>query len=403
MTEFGVVSTGFNRKQLSDILADITARQRATFGALLDTAAATEIGQLNGTFASGLAECWEIAEAAYHAYDPDAASDAALTSLAALTGTARKAAKASSTVLTLNLNAGASVGAGSIVQHSTRPDIRFTVDVGVANLSAVAANFTVAATCSQVGPVGAIAGSLTVIITPASGWNTVTNAVDAIPGWLVDNDIILRQKREDELALRGGSTVAAIRADLLDTGNHPELSGINSVQVLENPTDTTSATGLPAHSFETVIDDFAADGVTHQVVTANSIAQAIWDSKPAGIAATGNASATATDKTGAPQVMRFSYITPKPIYFSLTLVRNSLYPSDGDAQVKAALVARGALLKAGESVVALIFKAVPLGIAGVVDVSAFTLGFGPSPAASVNLPIQVRERATVASPNTVLT
>src|SRR4051812_32783987 len=107
MTDFGVIPAGFNRKQLSDILADITAKQRATFGELLDTATATELGQLNGTFASGLAEVWEIAETAYHAFDPDAAEDYALTAIAALTGTARRQAKPSTAPLSLNLNAGA--------------------------------------------------------------------------------------------------------------------------------------------------------------------------------------------------------------------------------------------------------------------------------------------------------
>jgi hypothetical protein len=403
MTDFGVTPTGFNRKQLTDILSDITTKQRAAFGELLDTATATELGQLNGTFASGLAECWELAEGAFHAYDPDAASDYALTSIAGLTGTVRRAAKASTVLLTLNLNAGATVPAGSIVQHSSRPDIRFTTDTLVTNSSGVAAYFPASATCKQTGPIGAIAGSLTVIITPASGWNAVTNSADAIAGRDVDNDITLRQRREDELALRGGSTVSAIKADLLDIENRPGLDGINSAEVLENTGDSPDANGLPPHSFEAIIDDFEQDGVTHQVADPNNIAQAIWESKPGGIPSYGGSSATAIDSTGANQTVRFSYITPRPVYFALTIARTSEYPIDGDAQVKAAIVAKGATLKAGGDVIALVFKALPLGVAGVSDVTALTLGFAPAPVSSANLAVAVRERATFSSLNIVLT
>lgn len=397
MTDFGVTPQGFNRKQLTDIQSDIEASQRAKFGALLDVSAPTALGQMNGTFSSGLAEGWELAEEAYHAFDPDAAAGASLTYVAALTGTERREAKASTVPLTLNLNAGASVPTGSIVQHSTRPDIRFSTDALYTNPGGSAADIFGTATCTQTGPIAALASSLTVIITPASGWNSVFNPVDATVGRDVDSDVILRQRREDELALRGGSTVDAIRADLLDSANHPELAGIESVEVLENTSDAPDSNGLPGHSFEVVLDD----GPTPTVLDTD-IAQSIFDTGPGGIFSNGSVLANAIDVNGDPQPERFSRVLRRAIYVSLTVVRGIDYPVDGDAQVQAAIVAKGSLLLAGQSVVALSLEAAALTVAGVLDVSAYTQGFAPSPVLSANLTLGVRERATFAGANVVV-
>lgn len=400
MTDFGITPQGFNRKLLQDILTSIGAAQQAIFGALLDVGTTTELGQLNGTFASGLAECWELLEEAYHGFDPDAAEDFLLTILAALTGTERRAAAPSTfkavtlNALVVNLNAGAVAAAGAIVGHSTRPDITFTLDATVTNTTGSAADFTVDATCTQTGPTGAVAGSITLINNPASGWNSVNNPADVTLGRVVDSNQTLRLRRESELALRGGSTVAAIKADLLDSKDHPELIGIESVECLENTGDSIDTNGLPAHSICTII----YDGPTPSVAN-NDVAQAIFETKPAGAGTYGAVAAFALDANGDEQPINFARSTPKPVYFAMTLTKNTNYPIDGDAQVKTALVALGAPLQLGDDVVALAFRAAVLVVPGVVDVPVFTLGFAPSPAGTGNLAVGSFERATFNSAN----
>ncbi len=379
----GITPEGFDRKTLEQILSSIQASQRAAFGDTFDAVSVnTPEGQLNGIFASHLAELWELCEELYHGMDPDAAAAYLLTALAALTGTTRRGALASvSERQQLNVNAGATVPAGTLIAHELRPDILFATDEDVTNGGGAAANFEVTATCTQTGPIGALTGSLTVIVNTVSGLNSTTNLEDAALGRDADSDTVLRQRREDQLALRGGSTVAAIIADLLEQG------GIDAADVLENTSDVTVGT-MPPHSFEAVIDDGNVPSVDDDV-----IAQIIWDSKPAGIQTTGSDSGIATDAAGDPQTVYFSRVTYKPVYITLHQTTDGDYPVNGQDQTKDAIVAYGREhFGLGDAVIALGLRASAL-IVGVSDVPTFTLGFSPAPVGTANLAIAARERS----------
>ncbi len=398
MTVFGITPSGFNRKLLANILQDTQDRHRASFGAGIDVAIATELGQLDGNYASGLAEAWELLGQSYNAFNPEDAAGFTLDVLASLTGTTRDAAQPTKFTalsgLTVTLNAGTTLPAGSLFALPGRPDLQFSIDAAVTNSGGSPASLPATATCTQTGPIAASSGTY-VIATAVSGWTAVQASSAAVTGRDVANDIELRQKRANELALRGGSTVDAIKADLLDTNAHPELAGIRSVSVLENTTDVPDANGVPGHSFEVLIDD----GDTPSVAN-NAIAQAIWDSRPAGIPSSGSSSGTAIDKTGTAQTVKFSRVTLRPIYISATLTRGPSYV--GDAAVKAALVQAGSTLLMGQPVVALALQAVPLA-QGATDVPTYAQGFAPSPTLDVNLTVGVRERATFDASRIVLT
>lgn len=399
MVDFGVTDLGFNRKTLNDILASVQQHHRDTFGAGIDVAIAAELGQLDGNFASELAEVWELAELVYHAFDPEAATDYALEALASLTGTVKRQASATkSTAQTFNLNAGVTIPAGSLVAVDGRPDITFSVDAPVTNPGGSPADIPGTLTCTQTGPIQVLAGALTQIVTSVTGWNSTTNTEDCVTGRNADTNIELRQRREDELALRGGSTVRAIRADLLDFKNHPELVGINQVQVLENKGNSIDANGLPAHSIEVVVDD----GTVPSVADAD-IAQVIWSAGAAGgINTFGSVLYYVFDDNGDPQPVYFSRFTLRPVYITLSLTKDNNYPIDGDAQVKAALVAKGVTLTGGAEVVALAFRSAALSVPGVIDVPTYFQGFAPSPVSSANLFPAKRERAVVSSLNIVI-
>ncbi len=392
MPDYGITPEGFNKKTLEVILQDLSDSQKAKFGALYDTAANTAQGQLNGIFGSAHAELWELLEEVYHGMDPDAAAGYVLTALASLTGTERRAAKASvSRRQQLTLDPGASVPARSLVAYDTRPDIVFALDAAVENPGLVADDFEVTATCTVTGPISVPAGALTVIVNPVSGWTATENLADAELGRDVDSDIILRQRREAQLSLRGGSTVGAIRADLL------ELPDVRSARVIENTTDAT-VDGLPPHSFEAVIDD----GDTPTVPN-DTIAQVIWDSKPGGIATYGNTSGTATDENGDEHTVNFSRVTLRPVYIVMALTTTDDFPVDGIAQVKDTLALFGAQYGINQTVIALALRAAALDVAGVVDVPTFALGFSPGPVAANNLSPGARARATFSTTNMIVT
>ena len=83
---YGVLPTGFARKPLSAIKADLEADLRTEFGDTLILSPQSPMGQIVGTLADALAEGWEHVEATYQAWDVDQAEGRQLDALARLTG-----------------------------------------------------------------------------------------------------------------------------------------------------------------------------------------------------------------------------------------------------------------------------------------------------------------------------
>ena len=83
------------------------------------------------------------------------------------------------------------------------------------------------------GPIAAPANSLTEILTPIAGWQSLTNPQAGITGRNQETDAELRLRREQSLHLLGAATVEAIRSRLLQ-----EVPGVTSVTVFENVTMT---------------------------------------------------------------------------------------------------------------------------------------------------------------------
>ena len=73
MTDYGVLPTGFSRKPLSVIIAEIEASLITEFGPGLVQTAQSPMGQINGIFADRTSAVLELIEDIYHALDPDQA------------------------------------------------------------------------------------------------------------------------------------------------------------------------------------------------------------------------------------------------------------------------------------------------------------------------------------------
>jgi hypothetical protein len=386
----GVTATGFEAKTIDEIRAAIHQRiaDAPELGPHLDVSDHSALGQLTGIMAGLFGELWELAQIVFASQDPDAATDYALTVLASLTGTARRGETRTRVAVTLNIDAGETVPAGSRASVSGRPDIVCELEADVTNPGGSSADLPGVMLAVTPGPVAINAGTLTVIDTPVGGWNSVTNALDGITGRAEDNDIVLRQRREDQLALRGGSTIRAICADLLDSDAHPELDGIDTVIGLENPGEATDSNGVPPHSFEIVVDDGDPSSVDD-----DAIAQTIWDTKPAGIATFGDTTGTATDENGDTHAIRFSRREGVNIYVNYSLTTDDDFPSNGHDLVTAAIVALGDGLRIGDDVIYQRLRAAPFSVAGVLDVPTFAIGTTPGPAGTSNIPIAARARA----------
>lgn len=84
MSDYGIQPTGFVRKPLSVILAEIEAAMITEFGPDVIQTSQSPFGQLNGLMADLISEAWERNEELYQSYDPDQAEGNRLDILARL-------------------------------------------------------------------------------------------------------------------------------------------------------------------------------------------------------------------------------------------------------------------------------------------------------------------------------
>lgn len=393
MSSYGVTDEGFVDKPLEDILTELETEQKANIDPGFDVSAQSPAGQINGIFASKLRELWEVAQAAYNSVDPDSAIGQALTRLSLISGTVKEAATKSTVTATVNLNAGVTLAAGAVASVSGNPTARFVTTEAVTNGGGAPADVSVAMEAQTAGAVVANTGTLTVIETPQSGWNSVTNAADATIGEAAETDTELRSRRETEVRAGGSTKLSAIESAVA------AVTGVTKVRGFENVDNITDADGVPPHSFQIV----ALGG------DADEIAQAIWDTGAGGIEAHGSSSGNAIDANGATQVVAFDRPTERTIYMDVFLTVNTdpllgaVYPGDGDDQVKAALAALVQTFDIGDDLILSALYPSILAIDGVLDVTSIEADFSASPSATSNLTIGSRELADLDTANITVT
>lgn len=370
----GLTPTGFETKSVETIKAEIEAELRSRISPALNLAADSVIGQIVGTIASQLGQLWEVASETYASQYPDSANGFSLTSVAAITGTKREAATKSTVEATIDVDAG-TYAIGDLVAHvAGDPTARFVNAVEVVSAGGTE---DVMFESESTGPVRANAGTLTQIATPVSGWNSITNAVDAELGSDEESDSALRSRRETELAARGSTTADAIRVDIL------QLDGVDSAAVYVNDTDATDVNGLLPHSIEAVVEGGDQD----------EIAETIYLSKAAGINTNGSTTRTVVDSQNISHSIKFSRPTVKTVYLDIFVtVEGDTY--GGDDAIKEALVDYGDETYAvGDDVILSKLVAVIFGVSGVLDVTSIEAGFSITPSGTTNLTVGVRELA----------
>jgi uncharacterized phage protein gp47/JayE len=232
-------------------------------------------------------------------------------------------------------------------------------------------------TAETAGPVQAPANSLTVIETPISGWDSISNPLDAEVGNDIETDAELRARRAATVEKAGAATTEAIRSDLLD------LEGVVAALIFENRSMVVDIAGRPAKSFECVVqggDD-------------TEIAQSIFDNKPAGIETFGTTTENITDSQGFVVPIKFSRPTPVLIWLELDLTTDASFPLDGIDQVKAAIITYGLTLGLGDDVIVYPKLVGALDqIAGILDV-VVRIGTAMNPTLDDNIVIALQEIA----------
>ena len=320
MSDYGVLSTGFNRKRLDLLLEELNAEVQAIFGENFNVSPESPDGQVNGTISESNANLWEIAEEAYNAFNPSAVEDITQDNLYELNGLERLLATASTVSLTVTGTSGTLIETGSLIATSDTAD-EFSTDEDVT--IPIGGSITVSASSVNTGPISALSGTLTVINTPVTGWATVTNLSNALEGTNKESNVEFRARRERSVARDAQAIIDAIFAEVRS------VSGVTQAVVLENDTDSgPDANGLPAHSINAIVVG-GADA---------DIAEAIFLKKTLGATPFGTTTVVVKDNQDNDHSISFSRPTVIPIFVEVNLTTFSGYPVDGDAQIAQAII-----------------------------------------------------------------
>lgn len=433
----GLTLAGFEIATLADLRDQINAAWLLAFGSSMDVSDRSPDGQLIGIVAERFALLWELGEAINSSQDPNKAAGAALDAICALTGTRRRLASFSAVTVTLTGTPTTPVAAGSLISTvSTGRQFQtlelatiaaaaawagsttYAAGAAVTNASSVyrcsiagtsaasggpttdateitdgtvrwrflgeGAGFVEVLTRATVtGPVVAVSGDLRTIDTPAGGWLSAINELDATVGRNAMTNAELRVLREFELAQPGTGPKDAIRAALLDPANVPNVL---AATVFHNTSDVIDADGMPPHSVEALVQ--------------GGEDQAIWNTLLAnvvgGIKTHGTEVGAAIDSSGTSHVVKFSRSEDLLIFVAATITKDpSTYPADGDDQVKLAIATWGNAQANGRDVVASAVSARVFDVPGLIKVSSLLISAFPitTPVSSADIPVSLRQRA----------
>ena len=187
--------------------------------------------------------------------------------------------------------------------------------------SGVYPNVDVAVEADTAGAIQAYAGTLTVIETPVSGLDSVTNQNDIDAGQEIETDAEAVLRRQRSLST-GKATLDAIYRTIL------EINEVEDAKVYENDTDSVDAGGRPPHSIQAVV----LGGVDQDIV------DAIGSTKGAGCATYGTEFGSYTSAQGTLKTVYFDRPTEVPIYISVTIQEGDDFPAGGADTIKQNLV-----------------------------------------------------------------
>ncbi len=398
MTEYGYTATAFRKKTYSEILASMTLNIQTLYGVSIDLSVDTILGQLLRSFALEHSLTWDSLEAGESNAFLDTAVGVFIDRCAKKFNIPRKNSTYATAIVTFSgvdgttIPLGFQVASGSLIYETTAEG----------DISAGSVDLEVK--CTTAGIAGNVeSGTITTIVESLAGLTSVTNASSATGGTEIESDVAYRRRALSSLATAGTATYDALYASLLGT------EGISAVTVRYNNTLVTDGNGIPGKSINAVVLPSSAPIST---TAKNAVAQTLHENVALGINCYGSETGSATAVDGSSIGYDFDVATATDIYANITITKNSSFESDGETQIKDALIryvggtdSEGTYntgLSMGETVIFLKMVAEVMNITGVDDVT-LTISDDNSTFVSTNITIDTLKFATISATNITIT
>ncbi|ERJ35952.1 putative bacteriophage protein [Burkholderia sp. AU4i] len=285
-------ANGITAPTYADIYAYFQAKYQAIYGTDVYIDPDSQDGQLLAVFAQAIADCNSVTIGVYNSFSPAKAVGAALSSNVKINGIQREAPSYSSADLTLVGQGGTTITNG-IVKDGNNYQWALPATVTIPP----AGQITVTASCTTIGAIAALAGTINQIGTPTRGWQTVTNASDAAPGAPVEQDPALRARQSVSTALPSQTVLDGI------VGAVANVPGVTRYRAYENDTNETDSNGIPAKRIAIVVEGGDV----------NAIANAITVKKTPGSGTYGTTTVVTRNRYGMPVPINFFRPTDAPI------------------------------------------------------------------------------------------
>lgn len=382
--KYGVTPTGFKIKTRDQIVADMQTTAKSFFGDNVNISSKSPLGLFIQLLSWPISLVWKALEDIYNSAYVDTATGQSLDNVGKYIGAARREATKAIQVVGFTGIAGTNIPLGFIVETGGENQIEFetieTKDIPEEGY------ITLKVSCTLGGAVGNVpAGTITVIKNPTVGINSVSNQSLDVEGIDRETDQQFRERYRKSVAKGGASTLDSITAAILEVDN------VMDALVIENDTNQIDSEGRSPKSVNAIV--LGGDELR--------IAEAIFNSKAAGIETWGDTSVNVYDRAGLEHAVKFSRAIEVPVYITISVTTNSTFPLEGFDQIKDQVIQyiggidsknvyhRG--LTMGETVV---YMAIPMmiNVPGVEDLD-ICLGKTPNPTGKINIPMESNEKA----------
>jgi uncharacterized phage protein gp47/JayE len=202
----------------------------------------------------------ELGQKAYNSKDPNKATGLELDIVCAITGTVRDDGTSSSVNVDLVGTNGTLIPSGSLVEIDDPASEFHKYQFAIDSDTTISGVTSAPATAVLKGAVQASIGTITKIVNPISGWQTVSNPAVATPGTEPQTDAELRVKRSRQVSLPSSNQIDSTDAAIL------AVEDVRKVKIYENDeTSPVDANGLPIHSTAIIVDGGVNEDVAEAI------------------------------------------------------------------------------------------------------------------------------------------